>query len=61
MYITKKEMVLSIGPKLPPVLYGLLSLYATKGDIANEKEVAETILKYWPQDTRVSDILKTIK
>ena len=47
----------AIGPKLPPALYGLLSLYNAKGDVTAEKEVAETILKYWPQDTRVSDLL----
>lgn len=51
----------AVGPKLPPVLYGLLSLYNAKGDIANEKEVAAEILKYWPQDARVSDILKGLK
>ncbi len=50
-----------IGPKLPPVLYGLLSLYNARGDVANEKEVAAEILKYWPQDTRVSELLKTLK
>lgn len=49
------------GPKLPPVLYGLLSLYSATGDTANVREVGETILKYWPNDTRVSDLLATIK
>lgn len=46
------------GPKLPPVLYGLFSLYEARGDKAAAKEVGETILKYWPQDTRISDALK---
>lgn len=45
------------GPKLPPVLYGLLTLYDATGDAAGAKEVGNTILKYWPQDTRVSDLL----
>jgi hypothetical protein len=49
------------GPKLPPVLYGLLTLYNAKGDKTGVHEVGGTILKYWPQDTRVSDLLKGAK
>ncbi len=48
---------LAIGPKLPPVLYSLLSIYAEAGQIAKVKAVAETILTYWPQDTSVQQAL----
>jgi tetratricopeptide (TPR) repeat protein len=50
-----------LGPKLPPVLYGLLTLYSAVGDDENTREVGETILKYWPDDSRVSDLLATLK
>lgn len=43
----------AIGPKLPPVLYELLNLYKERGDSAKAKEVAETILSFWPDDTEV--------
>ena len=49
-----------LGPKLPPVLYGLLTLYSAVGDDENTIEVGNTILKYWPKDTRVSDLLATL-
>ncbi|MDO8504813.1 MAG: hypothetical protein Q7S36_03090 [Candidatus Liptonbacteria bacterium] len=45
------------GPKLPPVLYGLLTLYQAKGDVAGIQEVGGAILKLWPQDARVSELL----
>ncbi len=50
-----------LGPKLPPVLYGLLTLYSAVGDDENTREVGGTILKYWPDDSRVSDLLATLK
>ena len=42
-----------IGPKLPPVLYGLFDLYAAKGDQAKAEEIGNIILKYWPEDESV--------
>lgn len=50
---------MKIGPKLPPILYALTSLYQEKGDLAKAKEVAEIILQYWPNDFRVSQFLQT--
>jgi len=50
-----------MGPKLPPVLYGLLTLYSAVGDNENTIEVGNTILESWPQDTRVSDLLATLQ
>ncbi len=48
---------LAIGPKLPPVLYSLLDLYRAKGDTEKLKEIGSTILKYWPSDQQVQNIL----
>jgi tetratricopeptide (TPR) repeat protein len=50
-----------IGPKLPPVLYGLLTLYNATGDEKGVREVGGEILKHWPQDTRVSELLAEIE
>lgn len=43
----------AIGPKLPPVLFGLLNLYGAKGDTAKAEEVGNEILRYWPTATDV--------
>ncbi len=48
---------LVFGPKLPPVLYGLLDLYQYRGDREKIREIATTILTYWPSDTDVQTIL----
>lgn len=37
----------SIGPKLPPVLYGLFSLYRAHGDTADMQKIGQEILGYW--------------
>lgn len=50
----------AIGPKLPPVLYELLSLYKEKGDSGKAKEVAGTILSLWPDDTEVRAFLSQL-
>jgi len=50
----------AIGPKLPPVLYELLSLYKEKGEVIKVKEVAQTILSLWPDDTEVRAFLSSI-
>ncbi len=47
-----------IGPKLPPVLYGMLDLYKSKGDEVNAEKIRGEILKYWPDDESVKTILK---
>lgn len=55
-YVKSEEAyraALTIGPKLPPVLYSLLDLYNAKGDMEKLKEIANTILKYWPDDQKV--------
>jgi len=46
-----------IGPKLPPVLYGMFDFYKLKGDKENMKKIGEEILKYWPDDKNVAGVL----
>lgn len=52
------QKAFTIGPKLPPVLYGMLDLYRLRGDTENIKKIGEIILKYWPDDERIKEILK---
>jgi hypothetical protein len=37
-----------IGPKLPPVLFGLLQLYVNHGDMVSANEIGEHIVALWP-------------
>ncbi|MDP2703733.1 MAG: hypothetical protein Q8P01_00675 [bacterium] len=55
------KKVILIAPKLPPALYGILDLYRARGDAEKAKEYGERILKLWPEDTRVVELLKTIE
>ncbi len=50
----------AIGPKLPPVLYGLLDVYRMEGNNEKAKQIGETILQYWPDDKNVSNIVKSL-
>jgi tetratricopeptide (TPR) repeat protein len=52
------QKALNYGPKLPQLLYGLFDLYKAKGDKEKLKQVAETILKYWPEDEKVKEALR---
>jgi len=47
----------AIGPKLPPILYGLLDLYTKKGETEKAKEIAKQILTYWPDDEKVKSFV----
>jgi len=47
-----------IGPKLPPVLYTLFDLYYQSGDMEKASEIAGEILKYWPDDENVKNLLR---
>lgn len=49
---------LAIGPRLPPVLYGLLDLYRQKGEKAKMQDIAKKIVGFWPNDDKVSALLK---
>lgn len=61
-YFIKSEKylqdALSIGPKLPPVLYSLFELYSKKGDEEKAKKIGGTILNYWPDDAYVKSIIQ---
>jgi O-antigen ligase len=48
------------APNIPPVLYGMFSLYYMHGDKVNVKNIGDDILKYWPQDTRIIKFLDKI-
>lgn len=54
-YLSKAEdyykKVLVLGPKLPPVLYGLHNLYTSKGDKVKAGEMESIIKSYWPNAT----------
>ncbi|MDP3725089.1 MAG: hypothetical protein Q8R20_01300 [Nanoarchaeota archaeon] len=53
--------VLTLAPKLPPVLYGILDLYRASGNAEKVKEYGERILRLWPEDKRVITLLQTIQ
>lgn len=50
---------MEIGPKLPPVLYGLLDLERASGNNENVKKISEIILKYWPEDERINKLVNS--
>lgn len=49
---------LEIGPRLPPVLYGLLDLYRASGEKTKMQNVAKIIVGYWPSDSKTAALLK---
>ncbi len=50
----------ALGPKLPPVLYGIFSLYQLTGDKVDTKKVGEIILGYWPDDQAIANAIKSL-
>ncbi len=46
-----------LGPKVYPVLFGLLAIYDAGGKTAEAKEVGNYILSIWPNDTATTEIL----
>jgi tetratricopeptide (TPR) repeat protein len=54
----KEGLILS--PKRPQFLYGLFSLYLAEGNAAAAKPIGETILKYWPTDKNVSQVMSQL-
>ena len=55
------EKAFAIGPKLPPVLYGLLGLYQAEGNIEKTKEIGNLILAYWPEDQGVKNFMDQVR
>lgn len=60
VYYSKSEdyyqKAYAIGPKLPPVLYGMLGIYYMRQDFNRAKSIAGQILTYWPNDERIKNI-----
>lgn len=52
------ELTHEIGPDLPPPLYSLFKLYGLKEDMENFERTGRLILERWPQDEKVSELLK---
>ena len=48
------QEILALNPKSPQALYGLFGVYQYKGEISKAKETAEIILRYWPEDERIT-------
>ncbi len=48
----------AIGPKLPPVLFGLLQLYVAKGETAKANEIGDRIVALWPDAPGVGEQLQ---
>ena len=55
------QKAFAIGPKLPPVLYGMLNLYQAKSDQEKIKEISEIIIQYWPEDEKIKLLLSELK
>ncbi len=51
---------LAMAPKLPPVLYGLASLYASVGDQNKLMQVVQVIASYWPDDKQIQKTLQDL-
>jgi tetratricopeptide (TPR) repeat protein len=49
------------GPKVYPVLFGLLAIYDANGKTAEAKEVGNSILAIWPTDKATIDVLAKYK
>lgn len=51
---------LTISPRRPQYLYGLLEIYQAKNDYKKSEEIAKQILSFWPEDKKVENLLKEI-
>ena len=51
---------MEIGPKLPPVIYGLLDLERASGNNEKIKEISKIIFQYWPEDERVRQTIESV-
>jgi len=45
-----------LGPRLPQPLYALLEIYRITGETEKMGEIAEQIVTYWPEDTRIQRV-----
>ena len=54
------ERAFMIGPKLPPVLYGLFNLYIQSGQKDKAKEIGQIILNYWPDNDQIRGLISSL-
>lgn len=50
-----------LGPKLPPVLYGLLQFYQDGGETEKFEEVRKIIRGYWPEDDVFQSVIEKVE
>jgi len=50
-----------IGPNLPPALYSLFEMYKIHGDKEKMVEIGERILKNWPGDKNIEQVVGSVK
>jgi tetratricopeptide (TPR) repeat protein len=54
------QKLLILNPKSPQALYGLFDIYQKTGETEKSKEIGGAILKYWPEDERVKEIINSL-
>lgn len=54
------EKGLTISPRRPQYLYGLLEIYRIKNDYQKLEEMAKQILSFWPEDKKIKNLLEEI-
>lgn len=56
---SKKYFLLGneLAPRRPQFLYGLFDLYRLEGDLGKATEIANEILRLWPNDTRIQQLI----
>jgi len=52
---------LDYSPNRPQFLYNLLNIYIAQNDLKSAKEIGDIILKNWPQDEKIQEIVSKIK
>ncbi len=55
------ERGLTLSPRRPQYLYGLLDVYRLKGDLPGAARIAKEIVGYWPNDAKTQDLLTRIE
>ncbi|MGC9046707.1 MAG: tetratricopeptide repeat protein [Minisyncoccia bacterium] len=51
---------MQLSPKRPQFLYGLFALYTAQNRQEDAKNIGNEILKYWPSDMRIKQILDAL-
>lgn len=51
------ELGMEASPRRPLFLYGMFELYYAKRDAKKTKEIGEIILKYYPQEQKIKELL----